>query len=452
MQSIPAAGKSPTILYVFFTKRFFVSGAFICMLFIFSWLAGFSIEIPQLFFAAFAFLTLGEIVALFVRKKGVSSTRLLPDRLSNGDSNDVVLTLTNHYNFPVFITIVEELPVQLQARTNTFYKKLSAGSQVQLKYQLHPTERGLYDFGFTQLMIKSSIGLVERRIASSQPDAVSVYPSFVQMRRYALLAQAAQQAEVGSRKLRKIGHSLEFEQIKDYVIGDDIRSINWKATARRGGLMVNHFVDERSQQVYVIIDKGRLMKMPFNGLTLLDYAINTTLVLCNVCLHRQDKFGLMTFSNKPGTVLPAIRNPIQLDHVLKALYKQETDFLESDFEKLYLQVRTYIKHRSLLIIFTQFESMGGMKRQLPYLKQLAKHHLLLVVFFENTELTQLTSAKASDLAAIYTQTIAEKFVFEKRMIVKELMQNGILTLLSAPEKLSIQTVNRYLEIKSRQAI
>jgi uncharacterized protein (DUF58 family) len=202
----------------------------------------------------------------------------------------------------------------------------------------------------------------------------------------------------------------------------------------------------------VLLDKGRLMKMPFKELTLLDYAINATLVLCNVCLHRQDKFGLISFSHTPGTVVAAQRNPVQLSRVLESLYKQETDFLETDFEKLYLQVRTYVKHRSLLILFTQFESMGGMKRQLPYLRQLAKHHLLMVVFFENTELTELASTPVSDLEGIYNKTIAEKFVFEKKMIVKELQQQGILAVLTSPEKLTVQAVNKYLELKSKQAI
>jgi uncharacterized protein (DUF58 family) len=272
------------------------------------------------------------------------------------------------------------------------------------------------------------------------------------MRKYALLAQSNRQSENGSRQLRKIGHSLEFEQIKEYIPGDDIRSINWKATARKNNLMVNHFIDEKSQQVYVAIDKGRLMKMPFNGLTLLDYAINATLVLCNVCLHRQDKFGLLTYANKPGTVVAAQKNAIQLGLVLESLYKQTTGFLESDLEKLYLQVRTYVKQRGLLVLFTQFESMGGMKRQLPYLKQLAKHHLLMVVFFENTELVELANKTTHDLEGIYTRTIAEKFVHEKKMIVKELQQHGILAILCAPEKLTIQTVNKYLELKSKQAI
>lgn len=422
------------------------------MLFIVSWLLQWHPEFPKIMAASAGLLVLGDALALFSVRKGIAAKRILPERFSNGDFNTVEIRFSSHFPFQSFLKITEELPVQFEIRENQFRHKLGPNERSGITYLVKPLERGEYDFGFCQVFISTRIGLVVRRMATAVPGIVKVYPSFVQLRKYALLAQSAQQAEIGSRQLRKIGHSLEFEQIKDYVPGDDIRSVNWKATARKGGLMVNHFVDERSQQVYVALDKGRLMKMPFNNLTLLDYAINSSLVLCNVCLQRQDKFGLITFSHKPGTVLPAQRNPIQLNHVLEALYRQETDFLESDFEKLYLQVRTYVKHRSLLMLFTQFESMGGMKRQLPYLKQLAKHHLLMVVFFENTELTELARQPVHDLEGIYQKTIAEKFVYEKKLIVRELQQNGIFTVLSAPDKLTIHTVNKYLELKSKQAI
>jgi uncharacterized protein (DUF58 family) len=437
---------------VFFSSRFYIAGGLGVALFIISWLLQWNPELPKILIACLGLLVLGDALALFSNRKGIIAERNLPDRFSNGDLNTVEIHLKSNFPFQTFLKITEELPVQFEIRNNLFKYQLGPNESSIFRYLIKPFERGEYDFGLCQVFITTRIGLVVRRMASAIPDTVKVYPSFVQMRKYALLAQSAQQAEIGSRQLRKIGHSLEFEQIKEYVAGDDIRSVNWKATARKGGLMVNHYVDERSQQVFVILDKGRLMKMPFKDLTLLDYAINSTLVLCNVCLHRQDKFGLITFSHKPGTVLPAQRNPIQLNHVLEALYRQETDFLESDFEKLYLQVRTYVKHRSLLILFTQFESMGGMKRQLPYLKQLAKHHLLMVVFFENTELSELAAQPVNDLEGIYQKTIAEKFVYEKKMIVKELQQNGILAVLTAPEKLTIQAVNKYLELKSKQAI
>jgi uncharacterized protein (DUF58 family) len=236
------------------------------------------------------------------------------------------------------------------------------------------------------------------------------------------------------------------------VRGDDIRTVNWKATARKGLLMVNNYTDERSQQVYCIIDKGRLMKMPFNNLTLLDYAINSTLVLSNVCLQKQDKTGLITFSHKPGTLLAADRKPIQRENILQLLYNQETAYLESDFEMLYMQVRNRIKHRSLMVLYTNFESLSGLRRQLPYLRSIARHHLLMVVFFENTELHKLSRFTATNIEDVYIKTVAEKFEFEKRLIVKELNKYGILSVLTTPENLTVNTVNKYLEIKAKQAL
>lgn len=435
-----------------FSNRFYYLLGAIAAVFVFSWLLEFSVEIPRILLACFSLLTIVDIAVLFFNKRKITSERFIADRLSNGDKNIVTLKFTSHYPFAVQLEIIEELPVQFQARNNSFQLLLAPLETSSFKYFLRPITRGEYEFGNTIVFVNSKLALARIKIKGSHPVTVKVYPSFIQMRKYELQARQAQLSEAGSKKMRKIGHSMEFEQIKEYVTGDDIRSLNWKATARRGSLMLNHFADERSQQVYALIDKGRLMKMPFEGVSLLDYAINTSLVLCNVSLHRQDKFGLITFSHKTGTVLPADKKAIQLDNVLQSLYRLETEYLESDFEKLYLQVRTYIKHRSLLVLFTNFESVSGMRRQLPYLRQLSKHHLLLVVFFENSELIQMMDEPADNLEAVYTKTIAGKFVFEKRMIVKELMQHGILSILTTPQMLTINAVNKYLELKSRQAI
>ncbi|MEO6638777.1 MAG: DUF58 domain-containing protein, partial [Ginsengibacter sp.] len=141
----------------------------------------------------------------------------------------------------------------------------------------------------------------------------------------------------------------------------------------------------------------------------------------------------------------------QKERILELLYNQKTDFLESDFEMLYMQVRNKIRHRSLLILFTNFESLSGLERQLDYLRSLAKYHLLLVVFFENTELTKLTATKATSLEEVYIKTIAEKFSFEKRLIAKELSKYGILSVLSSPQNLTVNSINKYLELKARQA-
>jgi uncharacterized protein (DUF58 family) len=294
--------------------------------------------------------------------------------------------------------------------------------------------------------------LVRRKILPAD-HMVKVLPSYQALKHFELLAGSNNLAESGNKRIRKLGHSLEFEQIKEYVIGDDLRSLNWKATARKGGqLMVNSFTDEKSQQIYCLIDKGRVMKMPFDGMSLLDYAINATLVLARVALVKQDKAGILTFADQIGTFLPAGRKAMQMTHILEILYNQQTRFQETDYEKLYALVRTRITQRSLIVLFTNFESLSGLQRQMPYIRSIAKNHLLLVVFFENTGLQQIREKKADSIEGVYTQTIAEKFAYEKRLIVKELSQHGIATILTAPENLTVQTVNKYLEIKARLAI
>ncbi len=242
---------------------------------------------------------------------------------------------------------------------------------------------------------------------------------------------------------------MEFEQIKNYISGDDIRTINWKATAKKGTLMVNQYQDEKSQPIYSIIDLGRVMKMPFEELKLLDYAINSSLAFSNIALRKNDKAGLITFSKKVETLVTASNKKTHLNTLNESLYHIDTQFNDSDFGYLYAFVKRKISHRSLLILYTNFEHISALKRQLPYLQALSKKHLLITVFFENTELDELISERTTDLQSIYNQTIAEKFAFEKRLIVKELKNRGIYAILTKPQNLTVQVINKYLEFKAK---
>jgi uncharacterized protein (DUF58 family) len=201
-----------------------------------------------------------------------------------------------------------------------------------------------------------------------------------------------------------------------------------------------------------VIDKSRAMKMPFEGLSLLDYAINASLVLSNVAMLKEDKAGLITIAEKPGAVIAADRKAAQLNRIMEVLYKEKTRYQESNMELLYATVRRTLKQRSLIVFFTNLESMPALERQLPFLKKISQYHLLLVVFFENTELRKLSETPAEDVEGIYIKTIAEKFAYDKKLIAKELTKHGIQTILTAPQNLTVNTVNKYLEIKAKQGI
>jgi len=393
-----------------------------------------------------------DAIILFVKKEGMQATRKLADRFSIGDENPVQIQFMNLYGFKVKAGVIDEIPIQFQDRK--WLRRITVGplSTYSLEYSLIPDSRGEYVFDDINVFVNGPLGLAKRRYIFPAKQTVKVYPSYIQMRKYRLLAVSNKLQEAGVKKIRKIGHSMEFEQIKEYVRGDDYRTINWKATARKSGLMVNNFTDERSQQIYCLINKGRVMKMPFQGLTLLDYSINAALVLSNVALVKQDKAGLITFEKNIDTFLPADKKPTQMNRVLESLYRQQTEFLEADFEKLFSVIRSRVTNRSLLVLFTNFESMESLARELPALKKIAKYHLLLVVFFENTELKKLTISKSGTLEEIYIKTIAEKFVYEKKLMVKELHKNGIPSILTSPENLTVNTINKYLELKTRLSI
>lgn len=437
---------------LFLSIRFYFGLSLCTLCFVMSFFYPFFLVVSQAILFVFLFLVITDYVFLFFFARAPRIRRQLSERMSNGDTNEVTLKVTNRQDYQLHVKLIDELPEQLQVRDFELEKSFSPRQEHSFLYSIRPTERGVYAFGDTHAYVRSSLKLLVRRFTMATAVDVPVYPSFMQIKKYQLISQTTLLHEHGSKRMRKIGQSMEFEQIKEYVTGDDVRILNWKATARRGNLMVNNYADEKSQQVYCVIDKGRLMKMPFGGLTLLDYAINSTLVMSDVCLHRQDKIGLITFADKIGSILAADRKPIQRQNIMEALYKQQTGFLESDFEMLYMQVRHRIKQRSLLILYTNFESLNGLRRQIGYLRSIAKHHLLLVVFFENTELVKLAGANAGNLEDVYVKTIAEKFVFEKKLIVKELQKYGIPSILTSPENLTIDSVNKYLELKTRQAI
>jgi len=409
-------------------------------------------DLGSIILAILVLAILVDSFLVFGKRFALLTERVTADRWSNGDENKVVLHFQNNFSFPIMAHVIDELPQQFQDRNWFRDIRISKNSEERIVYSVKPSTRGEYSYGNINVFIKGPLQLVRRRFIFPATKTIKVYPSYIQMRRYQLLAANNRLQEAGVKRVRKIGHSMEFEQIKEYVRGDDYRTINWKATARKPDLMVNNYTDERSQQIYCVINKSRSMKMPFEGMSLLDYAINASLVLSNVALVKQDKAGLITFAENLDAFLPADRKPTQMNLVLETLYRQQTKFKEADFEKLYSVIRNRITHRSLIVLFTNFESMDSLKREMPSLKLIAQHHLLMVIFFENTELKKLTETDATSIEDIYIKTIAEKFVYEKKLMVKELYKNGILSILTSPQNLTVDTINKYMELKNKLSI
>ena len=390
--------------------------------------------------------TVTDIVLLW-HKRAVTAERRLSTRFSNGDDNPVTISVESTYPFPVRFEVIDELPFQFQQRDNTSHIS-SFTSQFSFKTSLRPTRRGIYSFGHVMVFASTRLGLVERRYRCAAPCDVSVYPSYQKLHQYELMAISRNLQEPGIKRIRRIGHNTEFEHIRDYLKGDDYRTINWRATARLSRPMVNVYQDERSQQVFSIVDKGRVMQQAFEGMTLLDYAINASLALSYVAMRKEDRAGLITFADSVGTFVAADRRSGHINKLMETLYAEQTDFGETDFSALSVAVGRHINKHSLLILYTNFMGLVSLQRQLPFLQQIARRHRLLVVFFEDVELLQFMATPATTKEEVCQHEVAEKFAAEKQLISATLRQYGILSLLTTPQDLSVCIINRYLAIRN----
>lgn len=437
----------------FATTRFYWVGAVLIFLLMAAYAFSFLLLPAQLLTAVWIVACLADLVVMhFSPRRGIEGARLAPVKLSNGDQNEIGLELVSRYPFALKAEVIDEMPEELQMREHRLPISLKPNILESLTYAIRPVQRGEYEFGAINVMVRSLTGLFELRFRIAQEQKVAVYPSFLMMRKYDLLTISNRLSEVGVRAVRNLGHSMDFEQIKDYVAGDDVRALNWKATARRNQLMVNHFQQERSQNVYCIIDKGRSMQMPFEGMTLLDYSINAVLSFSNIVMRKYDRPGLLTFHTKVDTFLKASSNQRQLKSISDTLYREKTRFQEPDFEKLFLAVRHGIGQRSLLLLFTNFEGLPSLQRRLPYLRAMARRHLLVVVFFQNTGLQELAEKPAESFQEVAVGYMANRLLSEKEQIVAELKRHGIMGLLTPPSELTINVINQYLQLKAQNRI
>lgn len=432
-------------------RLFYVMGG-IAALFAISFFLPFLFFFAQLLLMIITAFTMVDAVLLFNPSLRISGKRLLQKIFSLGDENSVVVELENNSTITLHIRLIDELPEQFQRRDFSFHFTMESKEKKKITYTLRPVKRGRYLFGDINLLLSTSMGLCRRRWVIQAATELFVYPSILQMKQFELKALSRIATQEGIRKLRRLGHSYEFEEIKEYVRGDDHRSINWKASGRSHSVMVNQYEDEKAQQVYAVIDRSRTMRMPFNGLSLLDYAVNTSLVISNLALRKSDKAGLMTFADKFQTFIKAERGQRQLQKILEALFAQREETLEANFELLYQSARYRMGGRSLIFLFTNFESSYALERVLPVLRRINKLHLLVVVFFQNAEIEDFGKKAVTAIEDIYDQTIAQQFLQEKAQLTSELRRYGIQSILSRPEELSVNTVNKYLECKSRGLI
>lgn len=375
--------------------------------------------------------------------------RLAPDRLSVLDAHRVMVVVRNRSRLRLRVRLRDSPPASFEASATELSGEVPAHGEEQWSYDVRPRARGKFRWGPLHVRYRSVLGFWERPRRVQTAAEAHVYPSVAALARYHLLARADRLQVLGIRRVRTRGAAWEFESLRDYVAGDDVRLIDWKATARRRKVIVRNQEAERNQTVLLLVDSGRLMNAEVGGVAKLDHAVNTTLILAHVALARGDRVGLCTFSHKVHTwVTPRARRG-QIRLLTEALYDLRGDYTETDHGRCLRLLATRHPKRSLLIVLTDFVDADTAADMVAYLQRASRRHVVLFAALNDPTLEQAARSRPANSFEGFRKAAAVELLRERREVLERLRKMGAHVIDVEPAGLTAPLINNYLEIAVR---
>ena len=411
--------------------------------------AGFAIAL-----GATALVALAACADLFLLPREIVLQRQLPNTVGVGDRAEAAYRLRSHWPRPARATLHDRLPLAVSRTPDGFAPfVLRAGEEVTVPFVVSGRERGRHALGPVALRTEGPLRLVARTLRFAPDDAVTVTPSIAAVRRYRLLALQHRLRDAGIRNIRRRGEGTTFARLREYVVGDDPRHVDWKATARRRTPMVREFTVEQGQTVMICVDAGRLMTQLSAGLPRFEHALSAALVLADVAAHSGDQTGLMVFDDQIRALVPPARGTGALGAVRDALVPARATMAEPDYAMAFRTLATRHRKRSLIVLFTDVVDPRASQALIAHTTRSAARHLLLVVALRNDALADAAApaARATSLD-VFESAAAEELLSAREEALQRMRQAGVIVLDVSPRQLSAAVVNRYLEVKARSAV
>jgi uncharacterized protein (DUF58 family) len=364
----------------------------------------------------------------------------------------VTLTVANESWRERFVWMRDDVPIELSAEPDEFALRLAARSRATVKYHCKCTRRGAFSLPAIHLRVRSRWGLWQRFFSYPVVTEVHVYPDMKQLSEYALLARTNRLSLLGVRRTRRIGQDNEFERLRDYTLDDNYKHIDWRSTARRQKLTVRDFQASQSQRLIFLLDCGRMMTNEASGLSLLDHALNATLLLSYVALSHGDAVGLVCFSDEVHTYVPPQGGMHQMNRLLHASFDRFPRLVESRYDQAFLYLGAHCRKRSLVILISNLIDEVNAHQVERYLATTVGRHLPLGVLLRDHQLFAAAETGETDDERIYTAAAAADILSWRRQVLSDLETKGVLSLDVFPEDLTAPLVNRYLDIKARHLL
>ena len=381
---------------------------------------------------------------------GVSVRREFGGRFAMGAATDVRIEILNSTARPFSIIVKDEYPPTMElSGLREARVTVSAQQSATLIYQLKPPRRGRYEFGRIAVRFLSRLRLVWCETNAAEPQFVKVYPNMRRARDAELKALGARSLVAQHRKTSWRGEGREFESLRDYVRGDELRHISWTATARRGKLTTRQYQIERDQNILIALDAGRLMTARIENETKLDSAVHAALALMSAAARAGDNAGLVVFGRRIKAYLPPGRGRDQLESALEALYPIEPEMIEPSYARAFEFIAANSKRRSLVVLLTDLVDEEGSRELLTSLGLLRPRHLPLVVTIADRDLKAVVREAPADVRALFTQSVAEEIITYRETALRLVESQGGLALDVTAAALAPALLEKYLQVKER---
>lgn len=397
----------------------------------------------------------------------VEVNRIMNSKFSLGVENIVTIQIVNRTSYQLRLRLKDDFPTEFLYDKVIHELNVTKTHEKDITYHLTPLRRGIYNFGDIHVRCWGVLGLIVRQNNISAATEVKVYPNLLAIQQYELLVKRGMLHRMGLKISRQFGEGTEMERLREYLPDDDFRRVDWNATARHRKPIVREFETERSQDIVIMLDTGRLMASPIlldqpdtmdtesisqRAMLKLDYAINTTLMAAYVSMLKGDKVGMVAFADTVHHYLAPKPGKKQFLTMLETIYALPVHAVEPDFEKAFSYLSSKQRKRALIILFTDILDSDSAEGIATYVAQFSKHHLVICVTLTVSGIVELAEQDITNSKSVYQKTIAQRMLHEKHTTLEILRRRGVITIDVPAHQLTMAVVNKYLELKAKSKI
>jgi len=376
--------------------------------------------------------------------------RHLPGRFAAGVEQQVELTIHNKSKKRISLQLFDGIPAIAETNDLPWVGNVEAGRWSKISYGLSLGDRGTTEFDEIHLLIKSPLGLFERRVKQKLREEVRVYPNYEPVIQYALLAMQHRQDQMGVVKKHRIGMSREFHQLRDYHQGDGLAQIDWKSTARHRRLISRDYQEQRNQTILLAVDSGRRLRAMDGDTTQFDHALNAMLFVAYLALRQGDQVGIMSFGQNPRYLAP-VKGANGMSVILNHLYDYETSLNPTDFLEAAEEILIHQRRRALVVMLTNLRGEDGASLIEP-VRRLRQKHLVLLASLREKSIDSLKDEEIHTLDDALRYGASRLYLNERDLTLRNLNSHGILTLDVPARELAVSLANQYYDIKAMGAL